>query len=386
MSYSPPKNAWSIVARREIMRQLKDKTFWISTLVTLAMVGLGFGLAMWTGGSSDTTKVAVADERAAQVVASAQGDFEAVTVSEDKLNQTVLDEDADMALRATDSGWEVLTENITSNSAMALSNAASSYQLAENAAAAGVDKSVLMANTEATITLISTDDPSGGENALLATIMPMVFGILFLLAAFTYGMQIAASVLEEKENRIVEILAAAIPTRQLLIGKVVGNSLMALLQLGILVGAAAIAVNFTDFKDLLPQVAPSMGWFLVFFLFGFAALACLWAAAGALATKQADLSNTTLPLTMLVMIPYFVGLTVTGSIAKIVSYIPIFSTVMMPKLLLTGDATWVDALIALALVTVFMILTIWFGERIYRRGIMHTSGTMKLSQAMKSAA
>lgn len=381
MSTTPPRNPWAIVARREMMAKLTDKTFWIGTLTPLVLIVGAYFLMSFLAGSDETTKVATDSPQASAVieVANQQGaTMEAVSV--DDVEQAVLDGDAALGLREGDTGWEIVVDD-SQEGVSTLQEAVSTYVLSSNAQEQGVDLQTLQEGTSASVVTVGQADE---EKMGVATIAGMVFSILFFISALTYGIQIAQSVVEEKENRIVEILMAAIPVRQLLTGKVVGNSVMALLQIVLLLAVGAIALSQTEFSTLLPMLAPSMGWFIVFFLFGFAALACLWAACGALATKVSDLNSVTTPLMMILMIAYFVGLSASGSMAQALSYVPIMSSILMPRQLLLGEATWVDALIALVLVTLFMAVAIWIGEKVYRRGVMNTSGTLKWSQALRS--
>lgn len=386
MSYSVPKHPWTIVARREMMVKLTDKAFWISTIVTLVVVAGAFAASYFLGDSLSDSTVAVASDEGAHVVEVAAGmtselTFETVRVQPDELRDVVQDGDADLAIHRGDNGWEIFVEDSLNVSVGLFQQAIETVMMQENADRLGVDLPELYAGTEVSITSVSEQ---GDDAAQVAFIAGLVFSLLFMFSALTYGLQIAQSVVEEKESRIVEILVAAIPLRHLLWGKVAGNSIMALGQLVLLLGVSVIALTQTEFSSLLPMIAPSLGWFVLFFLFGFAALACLWAAAGAMATRVQDLNNVTTPLTMLILIAYVVGFSATGTAAKVLAYVPILSSIMMPRQILEGEATWVDALIALAVVCAFMVVAVWIGERIYRRGVMNTSGVLKWSEAFKT--
>ncbi len=129
--------------------------------------------------------------------------------------------------------------------------------------------------------------------------------LVFYMTALGFGMMIAQSVVQEKESRVVEILAAAVPIRALLWGKVIGNTVLALSQIVVIAAASLIGLLLTDQADILKVIAPVAGWFVVFFVLGFVALAGLWAVAGSLATRQEDLGSTTLPGQMILMIPFF---------------------------------------------------------------------------------
>lgn len=379
---TPP---WLIVAKREILVQVTDKAFWIGTLTTLGLVALGFVFGgFFGGGSGDPDKVAVATDDAAQVIVLGQEDglnIEPLQVAEDELQGAVENEDAVAALSHSETdGWQLTVKDMMD--APNLAPVVEKYQMGLNAAEHNIDVAELQTGTELALVTLGSDE----GRAVAVIIATMAFAVLFLMSAITYGMQIANSVVTEKESRIVEILAAAIPTRHLLIGKIVGNTILALAQVILIATVALVALSLSEWSGFVGMIAPVAGWFVVFFLVGFASLACLWAAAGALATRMQDLSQTTTPLMMIVMLVYMAGFFASGTLAKVLSYVPIASTVQMPGRLLSGDSSWVDALIALAVAMAFMAVAVWFGSKIYRRGLLQTGRVLSWKDAFKKAA
>lgn len=376
--------AWLIVAKREIMAQLESKAFWVGTLSTMLLVGLSFLIASVLGGSGSTTTIAVSSDYAAAVVAIAneQGqNLEALRVDESALAAAVRAGDASAALQFSPaSGWEVSVDDPMR--APDLAQAVSAFQLEKNAVALGVDPAGLLADTTVKLVPLDGDSPEG----MAIYFATFAFSILFMLAAMTYGMQIATSVVTEKESRIVEILAAAVPLRSLLVGKVVGNTIMALVQVVLIVATTLVGLSFSPYAELIALVAPVVGWFILFFLVGFASLACLWAAAGAMATRVQDLTQTTTPLTMIVMAVYMAGIFASGTVAKVLSFLPIASTVMMPGRLLSGEAGWLEALLALLASLAFMAVAIWAGVSIYRRGLLQTGSVLSVKDLFRRAA
>ena len=105
-----------------------------------------------------------------------------------------------------------------------------------------------------------------------------------------------------------------------------------------------------------------------------------------MATRHQDLSQTTTPLMMIIMLVYMSGFFAQGKAAEILSYVPIASTVSMPGRLLSGESTWVDALIALLLSVAFMAVAVWLGSKIYRRGLLQTGSVMSWKDALRKAA
>ena len=375
---TPP---WAIVAKREMFVQLTDKTFWIGTLTTIGLMiaAVGFSYLMQAGDGSPSL-IAVDSDDAAGVVAlaNAQGqNVESVRYETAELESAVENGDVEGALHRGDAGWEMLLKP-SMGASPTLDGAVRDYQLEQNATALGVDARQLTADTVLTLRPVGAE--SGDVPAII--IATLAFAILFMFSALTYGYMIANSVVTEKESRIVEILAATIPTRQLLIGKVVGNTALALGQVLLFVAVALVGLSLTEYRSFIGLIAPVTGWFVLFFLVGFAALACLWAAAGAMATRVQDVQQTTTPLMIIIMGVYFAGFIATGRMQEILSYVPIASTVVMPGRLLSGDASWIDAALALLVAVAFMALAIWFGERIYRRGLLQTGSVMSFREAV----
>lgn len=382
MSYPVPRHPWWVVARREMMVRLTDKSFWISTILVVVIIAGSFAASFLFASSQDSVTVGITDDEGAQVVAIASQSSgqpirtETMPAAE---FETAIDEGRiDAGLSRTDDGWQLLVEGIETSTG-ALQQAVATHMTSVNAEALGVDPAQLQEGSRVEVRLAGEQLE---QDAAIALITGLVFSVLFYMSAMTYGLQIAQSVAEEKESRIVEILSTAIPARQLLVGKAVGNTLLALGQLLIFLVIGVVGLAFTEFSQFLPLLAPGIGWFVVFFLAGFAALSTLWAAAGAMATRVQDVSNTTTPLLMLLMVAFFGGFFARGDIAVVLSYVPVVSSIVMPQRLLAGEASWVDASISLALCLAFMVVAVRFGAVIYRRGLLKTSGMLKLKEVL----
>jgi ABC-2 type transport system permease protein len=137
------------------------------------------------------------------------------------------------------------------------------------------------------------------------------------------------------------------------------------------VGVGLVGMAFTSYAPQIGLVAASAGWFLVFFVAGFAALACLWAVAGSLATRNEDLQSTTPVLTTILMVAMFVGLLGEGTVRVVGSYIPVVS------------AAWWEPIVSLLVTLAFAAWTMVIGERLYRRSILHTGRRLGVREALK---
>ena len=379
---------WALVTAREIAVKLRDHNFLASTGLSLALVVGVMVLQFFLTGGPARFEVAVTDDAGAQLVAAVDamvkaGDAEAgaqvvrVDTAADG-ERLVADGEADALLIREGDGWALATDGPAARELhLAMIDAVASSGLTANAERLGVAADELLSGTQLTTRDLSGED----EQGMVAYFAGLVFAMLFYLSSLLFGMSIATSVVEEKQSRIVEILAAAIPIPHLLLGKVLGSTVLALLQLALLTGVGLIGLQFMDLDLSLPGLAEAVAWYLPFFLLGFLALACIWAAAGALASRIEDVQATSMPLTFVLVTVFVVGINLDGAARVIGSYVPVLSTILMPMRLLAGETVWWEPALALLLTLAFCSLTIAVGSRLYRRSLLHTRGRLSWRKA-----
>lgn len=382
---------WRIVAAREMSVKLKDRNFIVSTLVVMLLIVGSLAVQGYLASRPQTTDVAVTSasatavtQRAEKVAHAAGSDkvtFRSSTYADQgAAERAVTDDKADVALLPTsDGGWRLVGKSSKDSAAQTwIPQAVQQEALQRNAATAGVSLDQLAKGSTVSYDLLQ----SGDDQQDTGKIIGMIFGFLFYIAALLFGMSIASSVIEEKQNRIVEILASAIPLRQLLIGKVVGNTLLALAQVAIFALAGIIGLIATGRSDLLSQVSGGIVWFILFFIVGFVTFAAVWAVAGALATRNEDLQSTSTPLTMLVVIVFIVGIAASGLFLTVASYIPLLSTIAMPMRVVSGDAAWWEPVVALLIGLAAAYVIVRVAERLYRRSLLQTGHRLSYREAL----
>lgn len=363
---STAQGVW-LVAEREIGSRLRSKAFIISTAI-LFLVALA--AVVWGGFSasqSNDIKVAVTSDTSSAVS------------GVDGLEVT----DAD----STDAAL-ALVEDGTVSAALIPSD-----EVPDAAApASGTFDYTIVANDEVPsglLPLLSQSpavhllDPSSTD-FLLRYFVALGFGIVFLLAASTFGGTIAQSVVEEKQTRVVELLISAIPVRSLLAGKVIGNTILAMGQIIVLAAIAVVGLSVTGQDLVLTGLGGPVVWFAVFFLFGFILLASLFAAAGAMVSRQEDIGSTTAPITMLVMLPYFLVIFFNDNqlVLTVMSYVPFSAPVGMPLRLYLGEAMWWEPLLSLAILIATCVVAIIVGARIYSGSLLRMGARVKLTEAL----
>jgi ABC-2 type transport system permease protein len=391
-SGSPPREAalsraWALVARREIATRLTDRTFLVGTLLTLTMI-IGFVVvqAVLSDRVKDYEVVATAAGASmADAVAGQASELDdkvrvtAVDVADDAGAQAALrDEEADAWLTPRDGGWVIVARDEVPRDLEAVTaTVVRETTLSTNAAAAGTSVEAITAGSELTSDVLEGD----ADQRDFAQGVAFALAFLFYVSSLVFGFTLAGSIVEEKQSRIVEIIATKIPVRQLLAGKVLGNTALAVAQMGLYAAIGLVGLSFTSFGALLPTVTGALGWFLAFFLVGFLLIACLWAVAGALASRTEDVQSTSTPLTLLLVGIFFGSAFLEGTPQTILSYVPPASAVLMPQRLLEGEAQWWEPVVAIAILLVAAGAVVLVAERLYRRSLLQTQGRISVRQA-----
>jgi ABC-2 type transport system permease protein len=181
----------------------------------------------------------------------------------------------------------------------------------------------------------------------------------------------------------VEILATAVPVRQLLYGKVLGNSLLAFGQIGLYAAVGLVGVNVTGAAADVGWILAASGWFVAFFVAGFAAQASVWAVLGSLASRSEDLQTNTGPIMTVLIGALFVGLYAEGAWLTAASFVPVVSSVAMPIRMLDGGVAWWQPVLSLALALAAAWVLLRLGERIYQRAVFQGGRSLTWREAAR---
>ncbi|OZD56421.1 sodium ABC transporter permease [Rhodococcus sp. 06-1477-1B] len=352
-----------LVAEREIGSKLRSKAFVISTaiLIVAALASVLWGGFTASNAGSSGIPVAVTAQTQSEV-SGLDGLEVTVADSDDAARALVTDGTVDAALvsGSSDSAFDftvVVKDSVPSTLLQMLSETPPVDRLEPGANAADV----------------------------LRYFIALAFGIVFLIAATTFGGTIAQSVVEEKQTRVVEILISAIPVRALLAGKVLGNTILAMAQIVLLAAVAVVGLAVTGQAGVLDALGAPIAWFAIFFLFGFVLLAALFAAAAAMVSRQEDIGATTTPITMLIMAPYFLVIFFNDNpvVLTIMSYVPFSAPVGMPLRMYLGDAQWWEPVLSLLVLLASCVLAIGVAARIYRNSLLRMGARVKLGEALR---
>lgn len=267
-------------------------------------------------------------------------------------------------------------------------------------------------DTDVTIKVQSLTESADGEvedRSMASAIgagIGTAMGFLMYASVFFYGMMVMRSVMEEKTNRIVEVIISSVKPFTLLLGKIIGVGAVGLTQVtawivmipalffvaSLIFGFDAQPAQLADGPQMDAEEMQSMAekliaglsnlnwWiiipcFLLYFLGGYLMYAALFAAVGsAMGDDMGESQTLTIPITIPVILALYIMLAAiqnpNSSLAVWSSIFPLFAPIVMPARLAFDPPLW-QILASLLSVFLFSGLMIWLAARIYRVGILN---------------
>ena len=413
---------FGLITSREYLNKITNKTFILSTLLTpLFIAGLIFLIGWLTSINNDSVKnISVVDNTGyvfdklkssntikyellgdfsldeARVVSETKSDYGLLYVNDFKSPRDIADsisfisEDASLAVI---NNIESQLENILTNENFKINNIdinrINQYKVYVNI-------------YQETFKGEKTTKADGA----IKLIFGMILGMMLYMFIFIYGSMIMMSVIEEKTNRIIEVVISSVKPFQLMTGKIIGVSLAGLTQFvmwGILI--TVFSSLFSSFfgisttyenTDLILNTSEdsalssaALGMisafvnlpllniliaFVFYFLGGYLLYSSIFAAIGAAVDNQTDAQQFLMPITIILIVALYVGiLTVpedpNGIVAQIFSFIPLTSPVVMMMRIPHG-VPLIEQIISLLILFLSVILVIWIAAKIYRIGIL----------------
>lgn len=278
--------------------------------------------------------------------------------------------------------------------------------------AAGVDPDILESlKTNINLSVIRMDEEGGEKETFteIQFILGLILAVLIYMFIMLFGGQVMQGVSEEKSSRIIEVIVSSVKPFQLMMGKIIGVSLVALTQFvmwilltGVIYVGFSAAVGITNpeaisqgtvlsqeisntnimdneaVQDVL-NVVHSIDFgtiivsFIVFFLLGYLLYATMFAAIGSLVDNNTDSQQFTLPVTVPLIIAIISAVYIVNdpdsSLAVWMSMIPFTSPVVMMVRIPFGVPIWQVMVSAILLAGTFVGMT-WVAAKIYRTGIL----------------
>ena len=401
-----------IIIRREFLERVRSRAFALGTVAfPLFMLGIMLLPRLFEGGAEER-RLAVVSEAPPEIADRFAAVLSAPAMDEDddryviervsgtldqrrgELNQRVQQEEIDgyVFLPA-----DVLSSNQVLYRAQNIANfgvqgdirrAISEAVQAERLRRAGLDGAEvaeLIRPVEVQGARVTATGEEGGD-AETTFWAAYVVAFLIYFVTFFYGVNVMRGVLEEKTNRIAEVMVSSVRADQLMLGKIIGVGAAALLQVGawagfflLLTRSDAVADQFgisDTVRDAVVIDAGSALLLVLFFVLGFFLFAALFAALGAAVTSEQEAQSFQMVAIVPLLVPLLFLVEVAGdplgTTATVLGLIPFTAPVAMPMRLATVAVPAVQIIASLALMILAIALVGWLAGKIYRVGILST--------------
>ena len=403
-----------IIIEREYLNKIRNKSFIIMTFVSPLIVvafALIIGFLTNVNSKSNAKDILILDESG--LFGTTFTDTE--TIHYEYLKDKTLQEARAEVLETSKYGLLYIPKEETAQKAFyseespslslvneltgALEKTLFQYNLTQK----GIDKAEIdSARTKITLQMENfTGEKTSEFDNVMKIAIGGVAGYLIFMFIIIYGNMIMRSVIEEKTNRIVEIIISSVKPFQLMLGKIIGTSLAGITQFAIwlVIGGVLFALAPSLFQVDTPTATQAMaatesyseisniiaalyhfpfletsGVFLLFFVGGYLLYSSLYAMVGAMVDNETDTQQFLMPILIPLMLAFYVGMFSVieephGTISVVFSYIPLTSPVVMLMRIPFGVAWW-EVLISLLLLYITFFLVIKIASKIYRIGIL----------------
>jgi ABC-2 type transport system permease protein len=423
------KNSW-IIARRELMERIKSRSFlFMAFFGPIVVLGITYAIFKLGGKDQQKWNVLIADK--GQLFENKIASREDPSITYSFINDYV--EIADFATNEKYKDFDALVEInhkiISNKAALLFYKEKPSFNMSVNIRYQVERRLEEIVATEQyklslrdfrsikqplTIGFRNVYDPYNTA-VDLAGWVGLFFGGFIFLFIFLFGMTILRAVLREKSSRIVEVLMATVSPRALLMGKIIGIGLSALLQLliwlllvtlGLYLFRQTIFIDFTDpsmvtaampsdynqFVELVfdrINFVPMISVFAVFFVLGYLFYGAFFAALGAVSGSESDGQQFLIPLIALLLFAlysgYFVLMNPESSLAVVFHYLPFTSpVVVMVKFAMgypLGSAYQLYLSAIILFVSAFLVLSL--AGRLYKNGLLQYGHAVRLSTILR---
>ncbi|MBQ6939071.1 MAG: ABC transporter permease [Muribaculaceae bacterium] len=418
----------SLIIENEYMTRVKKKSFLVMTLLTpvLMVVLCCVPVLIELFSSSEMRNVTVVDQT---------GLYREVFVDNEEYTYTYLDTETtseQMRNDETPYAYIVITDNLLDNpNAMTIYSHRQITAGFENQTERSMEEFLheaklatfdipglqqIIDESDVQINMSSIRFDEEGEtqtSAGLATAIGMISTFVIYMFLFAYGGMVMSSVMQEKTNRIVEVMVSSVKPFELMMGKIISVGLVGLTQIGIWVllivglgigasfafgiplfmnneellaqaqnmsgaamaGGAAIDPDMLDIAQTLSGInfTQIIVCLILYFIGGYVIYASLFAAIGSAVDNETDSNQFLMPITLIIIFAFYVGLFSAedpeGGMAWWCSMIPFTSPIVMMVRIPFGVAVW-ELILSFAILFASAIGMTWLASRLYRVGIL----------------
>ena len=409
-------NKTMLIIRREYLTRVKKKSFILLTLlmpfIFAALIFVPLALSLIKDGSDKTVYVVDPGDHYAPLFQngggwtfSRQPKDDAAFYDKDSGVEAVILINGDPA--TDDQALQIHSRNqVPADLVAIVENTVGNQVRQDKLAAYGIDSlDRIIANVQKPVHAITMQRDSDGStkitNADIATAAGFLFTFLIYMFVMSYGAMVMQSVMEEKTNRIVELMVSAVSPFQLMLGKIVGIALVGLTQLAVwvlmltaILTAAGQMFGTSGTGEATMMLSALMNLpffeitllFILFFIGGYLLYASLFAAIGASINAQEDAQQFMTPMIVIMVFAMYAGLysaeNTNGPLAFWSSMFPLTSPIVMMVRIPHGVPLWQE-LLSLGLLFGTCLACVWISGKIYRIGILLYGKKPNLKEMVK---
>ncbi|MFZ3150452.1 MAG: ABC transporter permease [Anaerolineaceae bacterium] len=246
-----------------------------------------------------------------------------------------------------------------------------------------------------TIILKSLDgSETAQQNDWSKIVIPLIIGVLFFMIVIFSGNYLLQAVVEEKENRTIEIMITSVSPTQLMAGKIISNISVGLTQLlAWIVLAAIVLLFFGNRIAFLQGIEISWSFLLTCLLLmlpAFVTTSALMATLGATVTDTQESQSVTGLVVIPTVLPYYfvtpIMMNPNGILARVLSYLPMSAPVAMSlRMAFTTVPTW-EVIMVFGIIILFSILSVWLAGKAFRVGMLQYTKRIPLKRLFRKEA
>ena len=385
-----------LLARREFIQRAKSRAFLVTMAIIVVVVVLAGPIILLLQdeekpidiglvGSEPTGLESGLDEQATAFdVEVTITRFRTIVEAEEALN----DESIDVVLvEASELVWHKDESLRTATIVTGAVAAAEQRVVMEELGLTDEEMIRLVAPTQMTQRTLVAPDPEEEPRQIAA----FVGTFILYVSIIVFGQFVAVGTVEEKQNRVVEVVLSRVKPAQVLVGKVLGIGALGLTQLLVLAATVAVVVSIIEIPDVsLPSLgAEIIGGVISWFLLGYTLYAFINATLGATVSRQEDLVSVAVLPTPLVLPGFFIAVRAIESpdllVVRLASFFPPWAPMVMPVRSAVGNAPFWEVALSVVLVLAAIYLLVRIGARVYTGALLRTGGKVKLREAWKAA-
>jgi ABC-2 type transport system permease protein len=402
-----------VVAKWEFIEKIKTKAFLIGLFMTPLIMGMAFLLPKLLGNSEEehTKVIGVIDETqwigkeagekilSKYILSNKKPEYEIKNIVDESFSTEQLKVIANAKLSSgelhgyfvipksiLDSGMiEYRAENVSNyNDQGRFSKLLENIIFERRATNVGISSELvkkITSSVELKMIKVSKDGKEKETSFLDTFFTGYIFIILLMFLVMSTGQMLIRSVVEEKSNRIVEVLVSSCTPLELMSGKIIGLSALGLATIAFWI-SLLIAVNFAT---PIPFVAgDNLMFLLIYFILGYFMYVAIFITAGAMVSTEQEAQQMTGYVTILLMLPIFMATSVMinpgSTLVKILSLIPLLTPTMMAFRFSIQTPDWWEIITSIVILLATISGLMWVAAKVFRIGILITGKRPNLKE------